>query len=143
MFGNKKSSSNFNSDLKQNQGMGFGANSELNQGYGLGSEISSLMKCNKFRSSSSLDSTTTLNFSTSSLDSAGYGGTVDYSGSDSAGYGGTTDPVFPPPDTTFKVHYNQGIGNGAEGGDPGKSRPHGSSNDETGRTPGDKLNLFY
>ncbi|WP_235082885.1 S-layer homology domain-containing protein [Chlorogloeopsis fritschii PCC 9212] len=31
---------------------------------------------------------------------------------------------------------NQGIGNGAEGCDPGKSRPHGGSNDEGGRTPG-------
>lgn len=33
-------------------------------------------------------------------------------------------------------HCNQGIGNGAEGCDPGNSRPHGGSNDETGRTPG-------
>jgi hypothetical protein len=33
---------------------------------------------------------------------------------------------------------NQGIGNGAEGCDPGKSRPHGGSNDEGGRTPGNK-----
>jgi hypothetical protein len=31
---------------------------------------------------------------------------------------------------------NQGIGNGAEGCDPGNSRPHGGSNDEGGRTPG-------
>lgn len=31
---------------------------------------------------------------------------------------------------------NQGIGNGPEGCDPGNSRPHGGSNDETGRTPG-------
>lgn len=31
---------------------------------------------------------------------------------------------------------NQGIGNGSEGCDPGNSRPHGGSNDETGRTPG-------
>lgn len=30
---------------------------------------------------------------------------------------------------------NQGIGNGAEGCDPGNSRPHGGSNDEGGRTP--------
>ncbi|MEB3337373.1 MAG: hypothetical protein VKJ46_07930 [Leptolyngbyaceae bacterium] len=30
---------------------------------------------------------------------------------------------------------NQGIGNGSEGCDPGKSRPHGGSNDEGGRTP--------
>ncbi|MBD2388530.1 S-layer homology domain-containing protein [Cylindrospermum sp. FACHB-282] len=33
---------------------------------------------------------------------------------------------------------NQGIGNGAEGCDPGNSRPHGGSNDEGGRTPGGK-----
>ena len=33
---------------------------------------------------------------------------------------------------------NQGIGNGAEGCDPGNSRPHGGSNDEGGRTPGNK-----
>ncbi|HEY9623194.1 MAG TPA: S-layer homology domain-containing protein [Crinalium sp.] len=31
---------------------------------------------------------------------------------------------------------NQGIGNGAEGCDPGNSAPHGGSNDEGGRTPG-------
>jgi len=47
---------------------------------------------------------------------------------DSASYGGSVDPS--------PVHYNQGIGNGAEGGDPGKSRPHGGSNDELGQTPG-------
>jgi S-layer homology domain len=35
-------------------------------------------------------------------------------------------------------HCNQGIGNGAEGCDPGNSRPHGGSNDEGGRTPGKK-----
>jgi S-layer homology domain len=35
-------------------------------------------------------------------------------------------------------HCNQGIGNGAEGCDPGNSRPHGGSNDEGGRTPGAK-----
>lgn len=33
-------------------------------------------------------------------------------------------------------HCNQGIGNGAEGCDPGNSRPRGGSNDEGGRTPG-------
>ncbi|MBE9160178.1 S-layer homology domain-containing protein [Nodosilinea sp. LEGE 06152] len=33
---------------------------------------------------------------------------------------------------------NQGIGNGAEGCDPGNSRPHGGSNDEGGRTPGNR-----
>ncbi len=54
--------------------------------------------------------------------SAGYGGSTS-----SAGYGGSV---------TTRVHYNQGIGNGAEGGDPGNSHPHGGSNDETGRTPG-------
>ena len=31
---------------------------------------------------------------------------------------------------------NQGIGNGPEGADPGNSHPHGSTNDEDGRTPG-------
>ncbi|HBS72233.1 MAG TPA: hypothetical protein DEA79_24655, partial [Cyanobacteria bacterium UBA11153] len=31
---------------------------------------------------------------------------------------------------------NQGIGNGAEGADPGNSQPRGGSNDEGGRTPG-------
>lgn len=35
---------------------------------------------------------------------------------------------------------NQGIGNGAEGCDPGNSRPHGGSNDEGGRTPGNRPN---
>lgn len=35
-------------------------------------------------------------------------------------------------------HCNQGIGNGSEGCDPGNSRPHGGSNDEGGRTPGNK-----
>lgn len=35
-----------------------------------------------------------------------------------------------------KQRCNQGIGNGAEGCDPGNSRPHGGSNDEGGRTPG-------
>lgn len=35
-------------------------------------------------------------------------------------------------------HCNQGIGNGAEGCDPGNSSPHGGSNDEGGRTPGKK-----
>ena len=35
-------------------------------------------------------------------------------------------------------HCNQGIGNGAEGCDPGNSQPHGGSNDEGGRTPGNK-----
>jgi hypothetical protein len=69
-----------------------------------------------------------------------------------AGYGGTiTAPVVTnPAPTNFMgsntgsgfgsqcVHFNQGIGNGAEGGDPGKSQPRGGSNDETGRTPGQK-----
>ena len=35
-----------------------------------------------------------------------------------------------------RQNCNQGIGNGAEGCDPGNSRPHGGSNDEGGRTPG-------
>ena len=37
-----------------------------------------------------------------------------------------------------KQNCNQGIGNGAEGCNPGNSRPHGGSNDEGGRTPGGK-----
>jgi hypothetical protein len=37
-----------------------------------------------------------------------------------------------------RQNCNQGIGNGAEGCDPGNSRPHGGSNDETGRTPGNR-----
>lgn len=55
---------------------------------------------------------------------AGYGGST-------AGYGGGTTTPTPR-------HFNQGIGNGSEGGDPGKSAPHGGSNDETGRTPGQR-----
>ncbi len=39
-------------------------------------------------------------------------------------------------DDRKKPACNQGIGNGAEGCDPGNSRPHGGSNDEGGRTPG-------
>jgi hypothetical protein len=53
-----------------------------------------------------------------------------YGGYDMGGYGGTEDPVT--------RRYNQGIGNGTEGGDPGKSQPHGGSNDEDGRTPGQR-----
>ncbi len=41
-------------------------------------------------------------------------------------------------DTKLRRNCNQGIGNGAEGCDPGNSRPHGGSNDEGGRTPGRK-----
>ncbi|HEY9652814.1 MAG TPA: S-layer homology domain-containing protein, partial [Coleofasciculaceae cyanobacterium] len=37
-----------------------------------------------------------------------------------------------------RQNCNQGIGNGAEGCDPGNSRPHGGSNDEGGRTPGNR-----
>ena len=39
-----------------------------------------------------------------------------------------------------RQHCNQGIGNGAEGCDPGNSHPHGGSNDEGGRTPGNRPN---
>ena len=39
-------------------------------------------------------------------------------------------------DKPERRNCNQGIGNGAEGCDPGNSRPHGGSNDEGGRTPG-------
>jgi hypothetical protein len=39
-------------------------------------------------------------------------------------------------DRERKPNCNQGIGNGAEGCDPGNSSPHGGSNDEGGRTPG-------
>lgn len=41
-------------------------------------------------------------------------------------------------DKPGKRHCNQGIGNGAEGCDPGNSRPHGGSNDEGGRRPGNR-----
>jgi outer membrane murein-binding lipoprotein Lpp len=37
-----------------------------------------------------------------------------------------------------RQNCNQGIGNGAEGCDPGNSRPRGGSNDEGGRTPGNR-----
>lgn len=37
-----------------------------------------------------------------------------------------------------RQNCNQGIGNGAEGCDPGNSHPHGGSNDEGGRTPGNR-----
>lgn len=57
---------------------------------------------------------------------------------DYSGYGGYGGYVEPAPETTR--HFNQGIGNGMEGGDPGKSQPHGGSNDETGRTPGQRWN---
>ena len=39
-----------------------------------------------------------------------------------------------------RQNCNQGIGNGAEGCDPGNSSPHGGSNDEGGRTPGNRPN---
>ena len=38
-------------------------------------------------------------------------------------------------DRPRRRNCNQGIGNGSEGCDPGNSRPHGGSNDESGRTP--------
>ncbi|MEA5471290.1 S-layer homology domain-containing protein [Spirulina sp. 06S082] len=37
-----------------------------------------------------------------------------------------------------RQNCNQGIGNGSEGCDPGNSRPHGGSNDEGGRVPGNR-----
>jgi hypothetical protein len=37
-----------------------------------------------------------------------------------------------------RQNCNQGIGNGAEGCDPGNSSPRGGSNDEGGRTPGQR-----
>ncbi|MEC4803520.1 MAG: S-layer homology domain-containing protein [Jaaginema sp. PMC 1079.18] len=37
-----------------------------------------------------------------------------------------------------RQNCNQGIGNGSEGCDPGNSSPHGGSNDEGGRTPGQR-----
>ena len=42
------------------------------------------------------------------------------------------------PNQIKKQNCNQGIGNGAEGCDPGNSRPRGGSNDEGGRMPGNK-----
>ncbi|AFZ17860.1 hypothetical protein [Allocoleopsis franciscana] len=37
-----------------------------------------------------------------------------------------------------RQNCNQGIGNGAEGCDLGNSSPRGGSNDEGGRTPGNR-----
>jgi hypothetical protein len=66
-----------------------------------------------------------------------------------AGYGGSVTtpapvPVVIVPSVGCTGHFNQGIGNGIEFGDPGNSRPHGSSNDEYGRQPagGGCQNLF-
>lgn len=86
---------------------------------------------------------------TTTISSAGYGGSLTTTTVSSAGYGGslTTTNVTPSNGSFIVsnagsgfgktcVHFNQGIGNGAEGGDPGKSKPRGGSNDETGRTPG-------
>jgi hypothetical protein len=85
------------------------------------------LRSNVFRCSSTPEITNT------TYDSASYGGVID-----SASYGGGVEP------SPYKFHYNQGIGNGAEGGDPGRSQPHGSSNDELGQTPGKRdLNLFF
>ncbi|MEA5515668.1 S-layer homology domain-containing protein, partial [Nodularia sp. UHCC 0506] len=42
----------------------------------------------------------------------------------------------PRGNTQPRQNCNQGIGNGSEGCDPGKSSPRGGSNDEGGRTPG-------
>ena len=42
----------------------------------------------------------------------------------------------PRGNTQPRQNCNQGIGNGPEGCDPGKSSPRGGSNDEDGRTPG-------
>ncbi|MEO1122591.1 MAG: hypothetical protein AAFX95_00785 [Cyanobacteria bacterium J06639_16] len=39
-------------------------------------------------------------------------------------------------DNGCRQNCNQGIGNSAEGCDPGNSMPHGGSNDEGGRAPG-------
>jgi hypothetical protein len=41
-------------------------------------------------------------------------------------------------DDDRRQNCNQGIGNGAEGCDPGRSQPHGGSNDEGGRMPGSR-----
>lgn len=57
---------------------------------------------------------------------------------DYSGYGGYGGVVEPTPEPIVTRHANQGIGNGIEGADPGKSRPHGGSNDEGGRQPGDR-----
>ncbi len=43
-------------------------------------------------------------------------------------------------DKPRRQNCNQGIGNGAEGCDPGNSSPRGGSNDEGGRTPGNRPN---
>lgn len=49
---------------------------------------------------------------------------------------GSDDSGNDDDDDSTRQNCNQGIGNGAEGCDPGNSRPHGGSNDEGGRTPG-------
>ncbi len=41
-------------------------------------------------------------------------------------------------DKPQRQNCNQGIGNGTEGCDPGNSKPRGGSNDEGGRTPGNR-----
>ncbi|MDZ8055992.1 MAG: S-layer homology domain-containing protein [Aulosira sp. ZfuVER01] len=48
------------------------------------------------------------------------------------------ETITPAESKKPRRHCNQGIGNGAEGCDPGNSHPHGGSNDESGRTPGRK-----
>ncbi|MBD2460519.1 hypothetical protein H6G89_05620 [Oscillatoria sp. FACHB-1407] len=123
MLGNNKPPVSFNGSYKDPKGTGLSPSS-LSQPSDLQPGFISMLRRNVFRSSSTPEMTST-------YDSASYGGTVD-----SASYGGGTDPV------PYKFHYNQGRGNGAEGGDPGKSQPHGSSNDELGQTPGSK-NLFF
>jgi hypothetical protein len=65
--------------------------------------------------------------------SAGYGGSIAPAPVVSASYGGS---ITPKP--SVKPACNQGIGNGSEGCDPGKSQPRGGSNDEGGRKPGEK-----
>ncbi len=65
--------------------------------------------------------------------SSGYGGSITPAPVVSAGYGGS---ITPKP--SVKPACNQGIGNGSEGCDPGKSQPRGGSNDEGGRKPGEK-----
>jgi hypothetical protein len=54
-------------------------------------------------------------------------------GSETSVESSSTNPSRPP-----RQNCNQGIGNGAEGCDPGNSSPHGGSNDEGGRTPGNR-----
>ncbi|HEY9620481.1 MAG TPA: hypothetical protein V6C78_08930 [Crinalium sp.] len=121
MLGNSKSPVSFGSSCNNPKQTGLLPDGSSFPGNPNSQGFLTALSRNVFRCSSTPEITST---------SASYGGVVD------ASYGGGTD-------TTYKFHYNQGIGNGAEGGDPGNSHPHGSSNDELGQTPGCNMKLFF